>query len=55
MYQGEKCALCTDRGNELFVPLQHDIDVLHPAQQAEEATAGEERGGEVQLHQSVVF
>lgn len=29
---------CTDRGNELSVPLQHHVDVLHHTQQVEEAT-----------------
>lgn len=39
---------CTDRWDELPVPLQHHVNVLHQTQQAEEATAAEERG-EVRL------
>lgn len=34
----------TDRGDDPAVPLQHHVDVLHHAQQVEEATAAEETG-----------
>ena len=35
----------TDRGNDTSVPLQHLINLLHHAQQVEEAAAGEKKEG----------
>lgn len=35
--------MCTDRGNEVLVPFENDINMLHQTQKVEEASTEEQR------------